>query len=89
MPRRRPLDPAAYLLAIRWLIEHNYQVVFAGREPFPVEFKAFDVLNYSESPLASYRHDVQLFALSSVAIVTAGSGISILADCMNKPVRLP
>jgi putative glycosyltransferase (TIGR04372 family) len=77
-------DPNAYLPAIRWLLENRYQVVFVGREAYPTQFKEFGVLNYSESTLASYRHDIQLFALAAVAI-TAGSGISYLADCMNKP----
>jgi putative glycosyltransferase (TIGR04372 family) len=79
-----PSDPASYEPAIRWLIETGYQVVFAGREPFPSQFGALGVLNYSESSLATYRHDLQLFAASSVAI-TAGSGIAYLADCMGKP----
>jgi putative glycosyltransferase (TIGR04372 family) len=79
-----PTDPAAYELAIRWLIESGYQVVFVGREPFPALFATLGVLNYSESPFANYRHDIQLFATSSVAI-TAGSGISAHPDCMGKP----
>ena len=79
-----PTEPNAYLPAIRWLIENHYQSVFVGREPYPTQFKELGVINYSESALASYRHDIQLFALASVAI-TAGSGISYLADCMNKP----
>ena len=79
-----PTDPNAYLPAISWLKDNNYQVVLVGREPYPAQFGALGVLNYSESRLASYRHDVQLFALANVAI-TAGSGISCLADCMDKP----
>lgn len=79
-----PTDPNAYLPAIRWLLDNRYRVVFVGREPYPAQFKEYGVVNYSESPLASYRHDIQLFALAAVAI-TAGSGISYLADCMNKP----
>ena len=77
-------DPSAYELAIRRLTDDGYQVVFVGREPFPPLFAKLGVLNYSESPVASYRHDVQLFAKASMAI-TAGSGISCLPDCMGKP----
>jgi putative glycosyltransferase (TIGR04372 family) len=79
-----PSDPDAYLPAIEWLIDSGYRVVFVGREPYPAQFAARGVLNYSQSPLASYRHDIQLFGLADVAI-TAGSGISYLADCINKP----
>ncbi len=73
-----------YLPAMEFLRAEGYQLVFVGREEMPAEFEALGVLNYAESPVASYRHDLQIFKLASIA-VTAGSGIAFLPDCMNIP----
>lgn len=80
-----PTDANEYIAAIKWLQEQGYLVVQAGREPLPPQFEALGVLNYAEFSDATYRHDLQLFALASIAI-TAGSGIGTLADCMGTPL---
>lgn len=80
-----PTDPAAYVPAIDWLKSQGYLVVQVGREPMPECFRTLGVLNYAESDLASYRHDLQIFAHASLA-VTAGSGIALIADCMGIPL---
>jgi putative glycosyltransferase (TIGR04372 family) len=50
----------------------------------PPEFADLGVLNYAESAVASYRHDIQLFKSAAVA-VTGGSGIAFLPDCLGVP----
>ncbi|HEV2263947.1 MAG TPA: TIGR04372 family glycosyltransferase [Stellaceae bacterium] len=79
-----PTDPSAYLEAMKFLKSEGYRVVHVGREPMPEVFKSLGVINYAESPVASYRHDLQLFAIADLA-VTAGSGIALLPDCMGVP----
>ena len=78
-------DPSTYVPAIRYLQESGYLVVQVGREPIPKIFEELGVLDYAGSSLATYRHDLQLFAVASIAI-TAGSGIAMLADCMGTPL---
>lgn len=73
-----------YLPAMRHLQQLGYKVVFVGREIMPREFAEIGVLNYAESAVASYKHDVQLFNSASVA-VTGGSGIAFLPDCLGVP----
>ncbi|MFN4284032.1 MAG: TIGR04372 family glycosyltransferase [Alphaproteobacteria bacterium] len=77
-------EAADYLPAMRYLQTLGYNLVFVGREIMPREFAEIGVLNYAESPLASYRHDLQLFNEASVA-VTGGSGIAYLPDCLGVP----
>ena len=74
----------AYLPAMRFLRAEGYRLVFVGREAMPNEFFELGVLNYAQSPLASYRHDVQVFKAAAIA-VTAGSGIAFLPDCLGTP----
>jgi putative glycosyltransferase (TIGR04372 family) len=78
-------DPSHYVETIRHLRDEGFNVVQVGREQQPDEFRLLGVINYAESRLASYRHDLQLFAAASIAI-TAGSGIAMLADCMDTPL---
>jgi putative glycosyltransferase (TIGR04372 family) len=80
-----PTDPAAYVPAIEWLKDQGYLVVQVGREAMPDIFKRLGVLDYAKSEIASYRHDLQIFAHATVA-VTAGSGIAMIADCMGTPL---
>jgi putative glycosyltransferase (TIGR04372 family) len=80
-----PSDPPSYLLAIEALKRQGFRLVHVGREAMPPAFAAAGVLNYAESSVASYRHDLQLFALARLAI-TAGSGIALIPDCMGIPL---
>jgi putative glycosyltransferase (TIGR04372 family) len=79
-----PSDPEAYLEAMTYLKQAGYRLVFVGREAMPEQFRRLGCLNYSESPIASYRHDLQIFSLAEIAI-TAGSGLALIPDCMGKP----
>ncbi len=77
-------DPETYLDTLAYLAEQGYHLVFVGREKMPAVFQQCDVINYSESRLATFRNDIQLFNMAELA-VTAGSGISYLAECFGRP----
>jgi putative glycosyltransferase (TIGR04372 family) len=79
-----PTRAEDYELAIRYLKDSGYNVVHVGREPMPKLFAELGVLNYAESAIRSYQHDLQLFSMAKIA-VTAGSGIALIPDCMNIP----
>ncbi len=78
-------DPGSYLDAIDWLHDQGYLVVQVGREYRPEAFRERGVLNYAQSSIASYKHDLQIFSIASLAI-TAGSGIAFMPDCMGIPL---
>lgn len=78
-------DPATYLPMIEYLISKEYLLVFVGREKMPKEFTNYGVINYSESSIASFANDIQLFAMADLA-VTGGSGIFGLADIFEVPI---
>ena len=80
-----PTDAATYMPALGYLLSQGYRLVFVGREEMPELFKSLPFLNYAQSPVASFRHDLQLFALAEVAM-TGGSGIAWISDCLDKPV---
>src|SRR3989338_1085790 len=77
-------DPQTYLPAMKYLLDNEYQIVFVGREKMPQEFLAFNIINYANSDIATFEHDIQIFKLAELAI-TAGSGIAWFPDCFNKP----
>jgi len=80
----RPTDPTSYFLAMEYLLDHGYRLVLAGREPMLDEFRRYPIIDYSCSGIASYKRDILLFAMASVAI-TGGSGVGYLADCLGTP----
>lgn len=80
-----PTDPETYVPAIRYLQEKGYRLIFVGRESMPEQFRELRVMNYAQSPLASFLHDLQLFTIAEFSI-TGGSGIAWIADCLRKPV---
>jgi putative glycosyltransferase (TIGR04372 family) len=81
----RPTDPRTYLSTIHWLQEQGFRVVMIGREKMPEDFGALGVLDYANSSLASYRFDLELVAHASI-VITAGSGIALMPDCMSIPL---
>lgn len=78
-------DPTTYILTINYLQAKGYRLVFVGREKMPKEFYGKNILNYSESNVASFLHDLQLFSLAQFS-VTGGSGIAWIADFLRKPI---
>ena len=81
----KPTDPETYLDALGYLSDLGYRLMFVGREKMPDVFRRYKIINYSESNITSFQHDVQLFNLADIAI-TAGSGIREIADCLGKPL---
>jgi len=79
-----PTSPATYGKALQYLIDQGYRLVFVGREKMPDEFLRYKIVNYANSGIATFKHDIQLFMMAKLAI-TGGSGISWLADCLDKP----
>jgi putative glycosyltransferase (TIGR04372 family) len=79
-----PLDPKTYLPAMQTLLDRGYRLIFVGRETMPQEFTDFPIFNYAQSPLASFKNDIELFNASDLMILS-GSGIAFLADCFQKP----
>ncbi|MDO8512127.1 MAG: TIGR04372 family glycosyltransferase [bacterium] len=77
-------NPDTYLPAINYLLNNNFFIVFVGREKMPEIFKQYNIYNYANSNEANFQNDLSLFCLAKLAI-TAGSGISYLADCFNTP----
>ena len=75
---------ASYLPALKYLLDLDYRVVLVGRERFPDSFARLDVVDYANSPLASFKNDLILFSNASFALV-GGSGISQFADLMGIP----
>ncbi|MBI3251415.1 MAG: TIGR04372 family glycosyltransferase [Candidatus Andersenbacteria bacterium] len=80
-----PTDPATYMPALHCLLNQGFTLVFVGREEMPDLFRGLPMLNYAQSSVASFVHDLQLFALADVSVV-GGSGIAWIADCLDKPV---
>ncbi len=81
----KPTDPATYIPALQHLVTEGYSLVFAGREKMPDIFRQFPILNYANSPVANFLHDLQLFSIASLAI-TGGSGIAWVADTVGTPI---
>lgn len=80
----KPTDPNTYLLTLQYLSDAGYRLIFVGREEMPQEFLKYKVINYANSNIATYKHDIQLFKMAEL-VITAGSGISTLPDCLDKP----
>ena len=80
-----PTDPDTYLPTLQYLIAHDYQLIFVGREIMPKSFQPYITMNYSESSLASFRNDYHIFRNADLAI-TGGSGIFFLANCLDVPL---
>ncbi len=69
---------------LEYLHDCGFTIVKAGTEPYPEEFARFNVINYSESPLRSFRNDLALLSHAKVALINA-SGLENLLDSMGIP----
>lgn len=79
-----PTDPVTYIKTLQFLMDIGYRIVLVGREKMPKKFLDLGVLNYSESSIATFNNDIDLFSRSKVAIIS-GSGINWLAGCYGIP----
>ena len=53
--------PEQFYSSLGFLRDTGHTIVFVSREPYVEEFNRFGVLNYAESPVASFRNDLHLF----------------------------
>ncbi|MBH88629.1 MAG: hypothetical protein CMF71_08915 [Magnetovibrio sp.] len=78
------INPDTYLPAMRYLKDLGYILVLAGRERYPESFSSVDVVNYANSPLATFKNDLILFSNANFSI-TGPSGICQFAEIMGVP----
>lgn len=69
---------------LEFLRDSGFTVVKIGTEPFPEEFGRFGVVNYSESPLRSFRNDLALLCHAKLAVINA-SGLENLPEIIGVP----
>ncbi len=79
-----PVPPANLLPSLEYLRDLGFTVVKFGTEPCPEEFIRIGVINYSESPLRSFKNDVALMSHAQIALVNA-SGLENLLEIMDVP----
>lgn len=80
-----PTDPYSYVETIEYLTREGFKVVFAGRETMPNQFKDLGVMNYAESEIASFRHDLELVQ-NAKFVLSSGSGFGMMPDTMEIPL---
>jgi putative glycosyltransferase (TIGR04372 family) len=80
-----PVNSQTYCLTIEEFFKQGFKVVFAGRECMPEIFKKLNVINYSESNLASAANDYDLILNASFVIASA-SGFCYIPDCLDIPL---
>ncbi len=80
----QPTDVKTYVKTIRFLMNAGNRIVFVGREKMPEDFSDLGVLNYSQSSIATFFNDIDLFSRAKMAIIS-GSGINWLAGCYGIP----
>lgn len=76
-----------YMPTLEYLKDQGYHLVQVGREHHPKIFSEFGVVDYANSPLASFTNDFCLFSNASVCLF-GPSGVSYFADIMEKPFVL-
>ncbi len=77
-------DPQTYVPALEYLLDQGLHPVHVGREPYPDCYRRLGVVDYANSPLASFRNDFALFANADVAIM-GSSGVNWFAELMGMP----
>ena len=80
----KSFDPRNYLPTLKHLKDEGFQLVHFGREPYPEIYRAFDVIDYANSPLASFRNDLILASHAGFGLF-GSSGISWFAEWMDMP----
>jgi len=79
------VDPTSYLPTIQFLRDNGFDILFVGRERMPELFAAVGVLNYAQSPFATFENDIKLASIADFTLVSS-SGLFILADCFERPL---
>lgn len=78
-------DPSSYKPAMQYLHDLGYVLVQVGREQHPDIFSQFEVVDYANSSLASFKNDLILASKANLCLV-GPSGVSYFADIMGKPL---
>ena len=78
------IPPENMFLLLEFLRDSGFTVVKIGTEPYPEEFSRFGVINYSDSPLRSFRNDLALLSHAKLAVINA-SGLENLPDIIGVP----
>ena len=78
------INPDCYRPAMEYLRDLGYQLVMVGREGYPEIFSRLGVIDYANSPLASFKNDLILFSNANFCLL-GPSGISLFAEVMNIP----
>jgi putative glycosyltransferase (TIGR04372 family) len=76
-----------YMPTLEYLKDLGYHLVQVGRERHPQIFSKLGVVDYANSPLASFTNDFCLFSNASVCLF-GPSGVSYFAEIMEKPFVL-
>jgi putative glycosyltransferase (TIGR04372 family) len=77
-------DPDTYLPSMRYLRDLGYKLVLVGREQYPEAFASLGVVDYANSPLATFKNDLVLFSNADFSL-TGPSGISQFPEIMGTP----
>lgn len=79
------IPPENLFPSLAYLRDAGFTIVKVGTEPYPEAFSRFGVINYSESPLRSFRNDLALLGNSKLNMINA-SGLEHIADVMGVPI---
>jgi len=78
------IDPSTYLPSMRYLRDMDYNLVLVGREQYPEAFASLEVVDYANSPLATFKNDLILFSNAEFSL-TGPSGLSQFPEIMGTP----
>jgi len=79
------VPPEHFFPTLEYLRDNGYTLVKVGTEPYPEEFAAYDVINYTGSPLRSFRNDFILLGNSKLHLINA-SGLEHIGDVLDIPI---
>lgn len=78
------VPPESLLPSLEYLRDNGFNLVKVGTEPYPEEFERYEVVNYTDSPLRSFRNDLALLGNSKLCLINA-SGLENIPDVMDIP----
>jgi putative glycosyltransferase (TIGR04372 family) len=78
-------EPSALFPTLAYLRDNGYLTIKIGTEPYPREFAAYSVLNYSESNIRSFDNDLRLFRSAAICIMNS-SGVNFIPELMEIPM---
>jgi putative glycosyltransferase (TIGR04372 family) len=77
-------NPHILLKILKTLSDYGYKIIFMGREKLPTEWQNLNIINYANSPNASFSNDLILTKFSTLNLSTA-SGFFLIADLLHVP----